>query len=220
MNRRMSLAAAAFCYASAAWAVDWNAFQPQGYVSDFAGVLDAGSKSQLDAYCAAVEQTTGARIALATIPSLQGEPIADVTRALFRAWKLDQRPQENGVLWLAAIENRRDWMVVGKGMAGLFTESEQAAILREARPALARLQYARALMAAAGEMGSRIAAAQHKSIAARLPRRARRSLADTVPWLLAAGALLLSFWLFRVLGQPPRKIHPAGGFGGDEAGGW
>jgi uncharacterized protein len=220
MNRRMRLAAALFCCVSAASAVDWSALKPQGYVSDFAGVLDAGGKSQLEAYCAAVEQATGAHIALAIIPSLHREPIEDVTHSLFRAWDLDQRPQRNAVLWLAAVENRRDWMEAGRGLARVFTDSEIDAVLRAARPALARQQYAEALMAVADEMGTRIAAEQHKRIAARLPRRAHRSLADSVPWLLAAGALLLSFWLFRVLGRPPRKIHASGGFGGDETDGW
>jgi len=38
---------------------------------------------------------------------------------------------------------------------------------------------------------------------------------------LMAGALLLSFWLLRVLGRPARYIRPAGGgFGGGETGGW
>lgn len=220
MNRRIRLAAAVFSYASAAWAVDWNALRPQGYVSDFAGVLDAASKTQLEAYCAAVEQATGAHIALATIPSLRREPIEDVTHALFRAWDLDQRPQKNAVLWLVAVENRRDSMEAGRGLATVFTDSAESAILREARPALARQQYAEALMATADEIGTRIAAAQHKRISAQLPRRAHRSLADSVPWLLAAGALLLSFWLFRVLAHAPRKVHAAGGFGGDGDGGW
>jgi uncharacterized protein len=192
----------------------------QGYVSDFAGVLGAGSKSQLDAYCAAVEQATGAHIALATIPSLQGEPIEDVTRALFRAWDLDRRPQDNAVLWVVAVQNSRDWIQAGRGLAGVLTDSAEAAILRQARPALARQEYAQALMAVADELGTRIAAAQHKSIAARLPRRAHRTLADSIPWLLTAGALLLSFWLFRVLAYRPRTIHAASGFGGDESGGW
>jgi uncharacterized protein len=216
----MRLSAAVLWCASAAWAVDWNTLKPQGYVGDFAGVLDAASKSKLEAYCAAVEQATGAHIALATIPSLQREPIEAVTRALFRAWDLDRRPQKNAVLWLVAVENRRDWMEAGPGLAGVFTDSATADILRQARPALARLQYAQALMAVADEMGTRIAAAQHKTIAARLPRRAHRTPADSVPWLLTAGALLLCFWLFRVLSYPPRKIHAAGGFGGDETNGW
>ena len=224
MNRRMRLAAAvwwcALWCASAAWAVDWTAFGPQGYVSDFAGVVDAGGKKQLDAYCAAVEQATGAQIALVTIASLQHEPIEDVTHAIFRAWNLDQKPQKNAVMWLVAVENRRDWMEAGPGLATILTGSGTAAILRQARPALARQQYAQAMMAAADEMGTRMAAAQHKTIAARLPRRAQRSLAESIPWLLVAGALLLSFWLFRVLGRPARHIRAAGGFGGGETGGW
>ncbi|MGA3242264.1 MAG: TPM domain-containing protein [Bryobacteraceae bacterium] len=225
MNRRMRLAAAvwwcALWCAPTARAVDWAAFRPQGYVSDFAGVVDAGGKRQLDAYCAAVEQATGAQIALVTIASLQREPIEDVTHAIFRAWNLDQKPQKNAVIWLVAVENRRDWMEAGPGLATILTSGEMAAILRQARPALARQQYALALMAAADEMGSRIAAAQRKTIAVRLPRRERRSLAESIPWLLAAGALLLFFWLFRVLGPPARHIRPAGGgFGGGETGGW
>jgi uncharacterized protein len=224
MNRRMRLAAAVWWCAlwrpSTAWAVDWTAFRPQGYVSDFAGVVDAGGKKQLDAYCAAVEQATGAQIALVTIASLQHEPIEDVTHAVFRAWNLDQKPQQNAVIWLVAVENRRDWMEAGSGLATVLTGSEMAAILRQARPALARQQYAQALMAAADDMGTRIAAAQHKTIAARLPRRARQPLAESIPWLLAAGALLLSLWLFRVLGRPARHIRTAGGFGGGETGGW
>ena len=155
-----------------------------------------------------------------TIASLQHEPIEDVTHAIFRAWNLDQKPQKNAVMWLVAVENRRDWMEAGPGLAAVLTNGEMSAILREARPALARQQYAQALMAAADEMGTRIAAAQRKTIAVRLPRRAQRTLAESVPWLLAAGALLLSFWLFRVLGRPARHIRAGGGFGGGETGGW
>jgi len=224
MNRRMRLAAAvwwsAFLSTSTVVAVDWTAFRPQGYVSDFAGVVDANGKRQLDAYCAAVEQATGAQIALVTIASLQREPIEDVTHAIFRAWNLDQKPQQNAIIWLVAVENRRDWLEAGPGVATILTPSETDAILRQARPALARRQYAQALMAAADEIGTRLAAAQHKTIAVRLPQRARRSLAESIPWLFAAGALVLSFWLFRVLGRPSRRIRAAGGFGGGEAGGW
>jgi uncharacterized protein len=220
MKRRVRLAAAMFWCASAAWAVDWKALKPQGFVSDFAGVLDAASKSQLEAYCAAVEQATGARIALVTIPSLQREPIEDVTHAIFTGWNLDRKPPGNSVMWLVSVENRRDRIEAGPGLAAVLTDNELAAIVGQARPALARQQYAQALMAVADELGTRIAKAQHKTIAARLPRRAHRSLAESIPWLLAAGVLLISFWLFHVLGRRTRTIRPAGGFGGDEHAGW
>ena len=53
-----------FCFALAllicpAFAVDWKALKPQGYVSDFAGVIDAQSKAELENYCTRVEQQTG-----------------------------------------------------------------------------------------------------------------------------------------------------------------
>src|SRR5438132_6681050 len=73
-------------FAFAGEAVDWKALKPQGYVSDFANVIDAGSRSQLEAYGGMVERSTGAQMALVTIPSLQGEPIEDVANALYRAW--------------------------------------------------------------------------------------------------------------------------------------
>ena len=53
-----------------AFAVDWKALKPQGYVSDFAGVIDAGSKAELENYCGRVQQQTGAEMALVTIQSL------------------------------------------------------------------------------------------------------------------------------------------------------
>lgn len=219
MIRQVRLAAAALWCASAAWAVDWTVLKPQGYVSDFAAVVDPSSKSQLETYCAAVEQATGARIALVTLASLEHEPIEDVTHAIFRAWGLDRWPQGKAVIWLVAVENQRDRIEAGSGLTAIMTNGE-GAILREVRPALARQQYAQALMAAADEMGTRIARAQRKTIAARLPGRAHRQLAESVPWLLASGALLLCFWLYRVLGRPARQVRAAGGFGGTEKDGW
>lgn len=220
MNRQVRLAAAVLWCASAASAVDWATLKPQGYVSDFAGVVDAASKSQLDAYCAAVEQATGAQIALVTIGSLQREPIEDVTRAIFRAWNLDQKPRKNAVIWLVAIDDRRDQIQAGAGLAAILPDSVTAAILRQARPALARRQYAQALMAVADEIGTRLARAQHKTIAAHLPRRAHPGLAESIPWLLATGTLLLFFWLFHVLAGPARWVRTPGGFGGEEKDGW
>ena len=59
-------------FAWAGSAVDWTALKPQGYVSDFANVIDAASKAQLEAYCGAVETSTGAQMALVTIATLEG----------------------------------------------------------------------------------------------------------------------------------------------------
>ena len=84
-------------FASAGSAVDWKALKPQGYVSDFAGVIDPASKSQLEAYCATVESSTGAQMALVTIATLEGEPIDDVANTIYRAWGVGQKGKNEGV---------------------------------------------------------------------------------------------------------------------------
>src|ERR1700682_720969 len=83
-----------------ALAVDWKALKPQGYVSDFAGVIDAQSKAELENYCTRVEQQTGAEIALVTIESLNGEPIEDVANTIFRTWGVGKRGKNEGIMML------------------------------------------------------------------------------------------------------------------------
>ena len=59
--------------------LDLNKLQPQGYVSDFAHVLDDSSRARLEAYCGRVEQVTGVQMAIVILDTLDGEPI-DVRR--------------------------------------------------------------------------------------------------------------------------------------------
>jgi len=85
MPRLFRLAASLLlCLAPALPATDWKSLKPQGYVSDFAGVIDAQSRAELEDYAARVEKATTAQLAFVVIPSLQGQPIEDVTIDLSR----------------------------------------------------------------------------------------------------------------------------------------
>ena len=46
---------------------------PQGYVNDFAGVIDPGTREKLAALCQEVDQKADAQIAVVTIHSLEGD---------------------------------------------------------------------------------------------------------------------------------------------------
>ena len=159
--------------AAAAWAVDWTAYKPQGYVSDFANVIDPASRSQLENYCAAVERATHAQIALVTVPSLEGEPIEDVAYELARAWGVGRKGQNDGILLLLAIQDRRSRLEVGSGLEPVLPDSLTGNVLSEMRPALRRGQYGEALMAAAETIGQTVAKARHVKIDATLPRKTR-----------------------------------------------
>lgn len=196
---------------STVWAVDWKALKPQGYVSDFAGVVDPAARDRLEAYGAAVEQSTGAQMALVTIPSLQGEPIEDVANTIFRAWGVGQKGKNEGILLLVSIGDRRDRLEVGYGLEPILPDGLDGSILRAMRPALRQRDYGDALAAAAETIGSAIAEAKHVTLSAQLPRRVHESPGAGIPWPLITGGIFLFFWLMRA--GSPRGYGGRGGGG-------
>src|SRR5690554_4133091 len=97
IGKCMRACAALLLLAAAALPADWKSLRPQGYVSDFAGVTDAASRAQLERYCAAVERSTGAQMALVLLPTLGGEPIEDVANTIFRAWGVGGKESDEGI---------------------------------------------------------------------------------------------------------------------------
>ena len=57
---------------------------PQGYVNDFAGVVDADSRAKLTALCQELDQKANAQIAVVTIHTLEGDTASDFANRLFR----------------------------------------------------------------------------------------------------------------------------------------
>jgi uncharacterized protein len=196
---------------SAGWAVDWKALKPQGYVSDFASVINAEAKAQLEAYGTAVQQATGAQIALVTVTSLEGEPIEDVANTIFRAWGVGQKGKNDGILLLLATGDHRSRLEVGYGLEPILPDGMDGDILRQMRPALHQGDYGDALMAAAQTIGNTIAKAKNVTIPATLPRRYQPAPSDSIPWPMIAGGLFLLFWLMRSGG--PRGYSGGGGGG-------
>jgi uncharacterized protein len=210
MRKWLRLGVLLALFACALEAVDWKALKPQGYVSDFANVIDAASKNQLEAYCGIVERSTGAQVALVTIPSLEGEPIDDVANTMFRAWAIGQKGKNEGILMLLAIQDRRSRLEIGYGLEPILPDGLDGSVLRDMRPALRQQHYGEAMMAAAETIGNAIAQAKHVQLQARLPRRIHRTTSDSIPWPLVIGGLGLFFWLMRSGG--PRGFGGGGGF--------
>src|SRR6185369_7156873 len=125
------LAALVLSSLSVAWAVDWKALKPEGYVSDFAHVVDATSRRSLEQYCERVEKLTGAQIALVTIPTLEGEPIEDVANTIFRAWGIGQKGKNEGIMLLLVVRDRRSRLEVGYGLEPILPDGLSGDVLRE-----------------------------------------------------------------------------------------
>lgn len=201
--------------ASVGLTADWKTRypKPEGYVSDFAHVIDPASRSQLEAYAAGVQQATGAEMALVTIPTLEGEPIEDVANTIFRTWGVGQKGKNEGIMLLLSIGDHRSRLEVGYGLEPILPDGMDGDILRAMRPALRQNDFGDAMMVAAQTIGSTIAQAKHVQLQTQLPRqRTQPDLSDRIPWPMILGGLFLLSLLLRAGGR--RGYGAGGGIGG------
>ena len=199
MKRSGLIALLLYQLASSALALDLDALKPQGYVSDFASVLDADTRAKIEAYCTRVEQATGIQMALVTVKTLDGAPVEDTANALYRKWGIGKKGKDEGVLLLLAIEDHKDRVEVGYGLEPILPDGFAGGVLREARPLLRQQEYGAAMLAAAEEIGSRVASAKGVTldVSLRPPRRrAPVSSSRGIPWPVIIVGLIILFSLF------------------------
>ncbi|MCC6537371.1 MAG: TPM domain-containing protein [Bryobacterales bacterium] len=205
-------ALAAWFAACAAWGYDFTSLKPQGYVSDFARVIDTASKLEIERYCKDIEDRTGVQLAFVTLTSLENEPIADVANALYRAWGIGQKKSNEGALLLLAPRERKSRLEIGYGLEPILPDGYSGTVLREMRPALRENHYGDALIAAARTIGERVLAA--KGVNGTAPSRASRPRAQEpavpVEMLVFLGLVLLVFYL-NSRSQASRRYGRGGG---------
>jgi len=171
--------------------------QPEGHISDFAGVLNPAHRAELERYCRRVQELTGAEIAIVTIPTLAGEPVEDAANALYRRWGVGKKGKDEGALLLLATADRRMRLEVGYGLEPILPDGYAGTLLRSMRPLLRQGEYGAALLDATHQLGSRIAAGKNVKLDAGIPSR-REVRESMTPWLflLVPGLLLvLIFWM-------------------------
>jgi uncharacterized protein len=196
---RLPAAAVAACFvalftAGSAFAVVPSQLKPQGYVSDFANVLDATSRTQLERYSETVEKSTGVQMAVVTIPTIGETPIADFANELFHQWGVGEKKKDEGVMLLLAIRERKSRIEVGYGLEPILPDGFAGSVLREMRPSLQEGNYGQALIAGTAEIGERIAEAKNVTLDRTLPRRDAPRRTDgggfSIGWLLLIALIL------------------------------
>ena len=193
-------------------AVDFGGLTPQGHVSDFANVIDPAAKREIEAYCVRVKAATGAEIALVTIQSLEGEPIEDVANVIFRKWGVGGKANNEGILLLLSINDRRSRLEVGYGIEPIIPDGYAGSVIREMRPALRERNYGQAMADAAHNIGETIAKSKGVQIGVNAPMRRSRPPSSGFPVeiVFVVGGLIL----FALLSRGGR-----GGRGGRGSGG-
>jgi uncharacterized protein len=206
---------AALLLAGAAFSIDVSTLEPQGYVSDFAGVIGAAERQDLEQYCARVQKSTGAQMAFVTIRTLDGAPVEDIANSLFRRWGIGSKQNNEGLLLLLVVADRRSRLEVGYGLEPVITDGTAGELLRAMRPALRENKFAEALGTAAHELGDRIARSKNITIPEQNRPRSRvpeEQQEPAIPWGILVWVGILLF-LFAGAGRRRRGFYGGGGGG-------
>jgi uncharacterized protein len=206
------------------FALDLKSLKPQGYVSDFAHVLDAQSRAQVEAYCGRVEQLTGVQMAIVTLPSLDGNPIEDVTNNLFRQWGVGKKGKDEGIMLLLAVQDRKDRVEVGYGLEPILPDGFDGSILRGIQPLLRQGNDSQALISGAVQIGSAIARAKGVTQQPTRDRTYSTRRSTHIPWPVIVIGIVLLILLLRGGGGggflAGMFLGNLLGSGGNDRGGW
>ena len=125
---RLFFFAVVLCAAAGLWAQALP--RPRGFVSDFAGVMSRSDIQAAENLAAAVQQNTGAQIALVTVQSYAPfGSLDEFSLALAESWGIGQRGQDTGILLILAMTERAVKIEVGYGLEGAIPDAVAGRIL-------------------------------------------------------------------------------------------
>ncbi|MFI4910727.1 MAG: TPM domain-containing protein [Sedimentisphaeraceae bacterium JB056] len=104
---------------------------PRNYVEDKANIIDSSIESKLNGLLKELEQKTGVQYIILTVTSLNGVPIDMYSIELAEQWKLGQAKQDNGMLFVISLNDRKFRFEVGYGLEGVITDSYSGGVGRE-----------------------------------------------------------------------------------------
>lgn len=175
--------------------------KPAKYVVDLAGIVDTTVENRLNGYLQELEQKTTVQFVILTINSLEGESIEDVSINIAHdKWKLGRKEQDNGLLLLISVKDRKYRIEVGYGLEGILPDSLVGSIGRKfIGPFFRKGDYSGGIYAASLAMANEIAAdARIKITGMPQVKRSARPAARDRPASLA-GTIMTIVVLFIML---------------------
>lgn len=106
---------------------------PNGYVNDYAGVIDQQGYDYINSVIELTEQNTTAEIAVATFDTINESGLTPKMYAveLFNKWGVGKKGKDNGVLVLLVLDQRRIEIEVGYGLEGILPDGKVGRIIRD-----------------------------------------------------------------------------------------
>jgi uncharacterized protein len=125
------------------------------YVNDLAGVLTQQEISSINSFASEIEKNTTVQVAVLTVNTTQPMAIEDYSLQVFRTNGIGQKQNNNGILIVVAIDDRKYWIEVGYGLEGLINDAKAGDIERNCFVSNFRSsQYGTGILCAVQSIGS------------------------------------------------------------------
>ena len=191
-------------------AEDLKKIHPTGYVSDLAGVIQAATKSRLEALCSELEQKTGAQMAIVTVHSLEGESVENYAVDLYKQLGVGSKKDDRGVLLLVSPDERKYRIEVGYGLEPVINDARAGDVGRSMVPFLRQGDYSSAIETAAWQLAKYIADDRGVTLSGQPPARPVRQPSGSGGGI-PIGFIIAAIVIFSLLGR---------GSGGGGSGWW
>jgi uncharacterized protein len=97
---------------------------PPHLVNDFTGVLSADFVQSLERDLIAYQDSTSNQICVVFEKTTGDLDIFSYSHELFVKWGIGEKGKDNGVLLFVAVDDRRNYIIVGKGLEPVLTDAD------------------------------------------------------------------------------------------------
>lgn len=105
---------------------------PRGYVNDFANVIPQDTETRIAQMADTIEKATTVEVAVVTVPDLGSYgSIEQYSVDLATKWGIGKEGEDNGVLLILSLEERRARIEVGYGLEGALPDGLAGRIMDE-----------------------------------------------------------------------------------------
>lgn len=116
-------------FTNVAFAADLPKPTKNFFVNDFANVISNADEEKMQQQGEALFKECGAQVVVVTVKSLNGEDLESYSLNLARSWRIGSDKNEDGILLLLAVDERKVRIEVGYGLEGALPDSKTGRIL-------------------------------------------------------------------------------------------
>jgi uncharacterized protein len=105
--------------------------KPARLCNDFSGTLTTEEQNGLEAFCVALDRETSVQLCLVVVKEMDGIEVSDFANRLFERWGIGRAQQDDGVLLLMSLTERKIRIENGYGLESVLTDARSRRLIEQ-----------------------------------------------------------------------------------------